>query len=336
MAQQGRIYTHNGSWMFNYKEPTFENGKKVWRNRYLRLASASDYSTVAQVEKQFVNTIRPIREKLDSAKHNPSTSQLVSDFIQNVYFPKQSTVNPVTGAAPLKDSTLYGYKHLFNRHVKPNLNGEVMREIDMGAAQKLLEKIAGSVSLSSRSLSHIKWFLKAVFDVARIERAYDAGLVNPFAEVKLPAVRKPRKPTRYASLDDVIDMIETLDEPAATVVSVAAFAGLRKSEIQGLRWEDLKNGELYVQRTAWRTTKVDESTKTAASKSSVPVIKILSKHLEAHRNGFPPEGFIFVGPKLGKPAGPSQSGESSHPACPAEMRRLQEVAISPFGREARM
>jgi integrase len=33
----------------------------------------------------------------------------------------------------------------------------------------------------------------------------------------------------------------------------------------------------------------------------VPVIPILAKHLEEHRNGFPAEGFIFTGAKLGRP-----------------------------------
>src|SRR5260370_5953871 len=95
-------------------------------------------------------------------------------------------------------------------------------------------------------------------------------------------------------------MIDVLDEPAATVVATAVFSGLRKAEIQGLRWEDLKGKELHVSRSAWRTTAVQE-VKTEASKGSAPVIPILAEHLEEHRNGFPNDGFIFVGPKMGKP-----------------------------------
>jgi len=142
--------------------------------------------------------------------------------------------------------------------------------------------------------------LKATFDVARMEGSYDATSINPFEEVKIPKASKQRQPTRYASLDTVLDMIDALDEPAATVVSVAAFSGLRKAEIQGLRWEDLKAGELHVQRSAWRTTAIQE-VKTETSKGAVPVIPILAEHLEGHRNGFPSDGFIFVGPKMGKP-----------------------------------
>lgn len=42
-------------------------------------------------------------------------------------------------------------------------------------------------------------------------------------------------------------------------------------------------------------------TKTKAAKASVPVLSVLAKHLEAHRNGFPLDGFIFAGPKKGLP-----------------------------------
>ncbi len=109
-----------------------------------------------------------------------------------------------------------------------------------------------------------------------------------------------REPTRYATLDAVLDMIDVLPDTAATVVAVAAFAGLRKSEIQGLQWEDLRDGELHITRSAWRTTTL-EDTKTAASNAPVPVLKILAQHLEAHRNGFPAKGFIFTGSKMGRP-----------------------------------
>jgi integrase len=75
---------------------------------------------------------------------------------------------------------------------------------------------------------------------------------------------------------------------------MAVFSGLRKSEIQGLR-------EIHVKRTAWRTTTIEQGTKTEASQGAVPVLPLLARHLEAHRKGFAGDGFIFEGPKLGRP-----------------------------------
>jgi integrase len=266
---------------------------KVWRDAYEKLAPVEQYKSAAQVEKDFARKLNELRGSVDSSKFTPSSTQLLADFIEKIYFPKQT--------AKLKPSTLYGYKHVFARHIKPLLSDERMVDFRLPTAQKFIERVAESRPLSTTTLHHVKWFLKAVFDVARAEGAYDVTSVNPFAEVKSPKGRKQKQPTRYATLDHVLDMIEVLEEPAATVVATAAFSGLRKSEIQGLRWEDLKGNELHVQRTAWRTTDVQESTKTDASKASVPVLKILAKHLKEHRDGLPGSGFIFVGAKLGRP-----------------------------------
>jgi integrase len=289
--QRGKIYKHHGQWTFRYKTATFERGVKVWKDAYKTLAPIATYETAAQVEKDFTRALNELRG-VHSSKFTEGVTQSVVDFLETTYFPKQ--------AEKLKPSTLFGYRHLYDRHVKPRLNGESMRDFTLPVAQKFLDKVAAATPLSSTSLRHVKWFLKAAFDVARMEGAYDAASINPFEEVKIPRASKRRQPTRYATLDTVLDMIDVLEEPAATVVATAAFSGLRKAEIQGLRWEDLKDGELHVQRSAWRTTKVQE-TKTEASKASVPVIALLAEHLEEHRNGFPNEGFIFVGPKMRKP-----------------------------------
>jgi integrase len=116
-----------------------------------------------------------------------------------------------------------------------------------------------------------QWFSVSVFNLAAQQGAFNPEAKNPFFHAAIPKTPQHRsKPTRPATLDQLLDMIDALDEPAATVVALAAFSGLRKSEIQGLRWEDLKGEELHVQRTAWRPTHVVEQTKTKASRGAVP------------------------------------------------------------------
>jgi integrase len=91
-------------------------------------------------------------------------------------------------------------------------------------------------------------------------------------------------------------MLEVLPEPARIVVATAALTGLRRSEIRGLKWGDLVNRNIYVNRTVWGA-KVQEKTKTVASKAPVPVVPVLQKWLEEHRIGQPQDGLMFVGPK---------------------------------------
>jgi integrase len=99
----------------------------------------------------------------------------------------------------------------------------------------------------------------------------------------------------------VLNALKKTDAAAMRVVAVAAFSGLRKSEIQGLRWEDLKDEEIHLQRTAWRSTKVEEGAKTEASLGAAPRLKVLRKHIETHRDGRASNGFVFVGGTMGKP-----------------------------------
>jgi integrase len=97
------------------------------------------------------------------------------------------------------------------------------------------------------------------------------------------------------SLADLQFFLEKLGEPERTIVGVAAFSGLRKSEIRGLQWADYNGTELSVRRAVWGTA-VDQ-TKTAESKSIVPVIAPLRKLLDAHRQRNGNGTWIFGGEK---------------------------------------
>ena len=290
--QKGKIYIKDNSWWFRFKTPVIQNGRKVWKDRYVRLASSKEFDSAAKVKKS--GLLAQYQNDLDTSGMTPSMMQTVNSFVENIYFPrKQGTLKP---------STLTGYKDFFRRNLKPAFERLRMCDMKLQVAQQILDGIAEqNPHLSPGALKHIKWLGVAIFDFAAQQGAFNEDAKNPFFEVAIPKTQHKPQPTRHATLDDVVAMIETLDEPAATVVAVAAFSGLRKSELQGLRWDDLKDDTLHVRRTAWRTTSVTETTKTEASEAPVPVIPILAKYLAAHRNGASADAFIFTGPKMGKP-----------------------------------
>lgn len=99
------------------------------------------------------------------------------------------------------------------------------------------------------------------------------------------------------SLADLQFFLKKLDEPARTVVATAAFSGLRESEVRGLQWSDYTGSELFIRRAVWRTH--TDQTKTAESKSVVPVISPLKKMLDAHRQRNGGSNWIFAGEKKG-------------------------------------
>jgi integrase len=92
-------------------------------------------------------------------------------------------------------------------------------------------------------------------------------------------------------------MLSVMPEPAATIFAVAAFTGLRRSELQGLRWEDYQSGQIRVSRSIWEGHVSDP--KAGSSKGAVPIIKQVADRLVFHRlrNGNPQEGPMFPNTK---------------------------------------
>jgi integrase len=76
--------------------------------------------------------------------------------------------------------------------------------------------------------------------------------------------------------------------------------GLRHGEIQGLLWENYRDGEMYVSRSIWNG-RITEP-KTRKGRAPVPVIRQLAARLELHRlrSGNPQGGPIFAN-VLGRP-----------------------------------
>jgi len=291
-VQKGKLYVKNNSWWFRFMTPVVVGGQRKWKDKYEKLAPAEQFASPKQVEKEFGNRIRELLGETESI--TAGTMQPVNDFIEQIYFPGKQNI--------LRPSTLAGYKDFYKRHLKPLFENYRMCDVKLPIAQQMLDSVArGNPHVSAGLLKHLKWLGVAIFDYAAQQGAFNPESKNPFSDVAIPRTQHVPKPSRYATLDDVVAMIHVLDEPAATVVALAAFSGLRKSEIQGLRWEDLKGDELYVRRSAWRPTHVIEETKTQASRAPVPVIPILAKYLRAHRNDTPGNEFIFSGAKIRRP-----------------------------------
>jgi integrase len=152
--------------------------------------------------------------------------------------------------------------------------------------------------LSRNTLKHVKSVVSAIFTLAK-QQAYFHG-ENP-ARDTVVSQKAPAPGETYAyTLDEVDAIMAALPESLSTAFAVAAYAGLRLGEIQGLQWQDYRNGSLYVTRAIWNGRV--NSPKTTKSCAPVPVIPRLGQLLEIHRlaTGNPSEGPIFRN-VLGRP-----------------------------------
>jgi len=192
-----------------------------------------------------------------------------------------------------KPSTTKFYKDTLGNHITNRVGDVTLREFNTRDAQSVLDAASG---LSHQSCLRIKTAMSALMSYA-LRLGFISGS-NPARESKAEGRRSTFKGHAY-TLQEIEWMLQHLGEPAKTVCAVAAFSGLRESEIRGLMWADYDGTELLVRRSVWRTA-ISE-TKTESSTGSVPVIEPLRKMLDAHKRRNGAGEFIFAGDKMHRP-----------------------------------
>jgi len=160
----------------------------------------------------------------------------------------------------------------------------------------------------------IKNFLRGVLTWAIADGQYEG--VNPMEESKAggwskkstaPKPKTEREIKIRASnehaytLVEVAEMLDKLPEPARTVCAVAAFTGLTRSELKGLKWTDYNGETINVQRKIWNGQV--GGTKTDAREAGIYVVPLLQKILKKYKDEFPTvgDGWVFRGNKLLRP-----------------------------------
>ena len=213
----------------------------------------------------------------------------IGDFVEQVYLPWT--------AAHRRPSTAKGYRDIWEDHLQPFCSAVWLKDARTYHVQSWLNQI-GAAKLSRNTLKHVKSVVSGIFTLAK-QQDYFQG-ENPARDSAInPKAAEPQETYAY-TLDEIQTILALLPEPAATAFAVAAFMGLRHGEIQGLLWENYRDGELYVSRSIWNGRVSDP--KTRKGRAPVPVIRPLADRLEMHRlrSGNHLKGSIFAN-SLGNP-----------------------------------
>jgi integrase len=283
--QQGQVFKRNGSWYVRFYRDEIQDGAPVRRRVCEKLARyGDDYRSKKDVLPLVADLLSPVND----GSQQPGSSLTIAEFIEHRYLPAREK--------KLRPSTMEDYRDIFKLHVKARLGEVRLREFHTRTGQHFFDKLADDLpELSHQRLLRIKAFLSGLFTYARQEDALRTA--NPMQGVKVGGRRY--KPVRQAyTLEEIQAMLAKLPPTAQTVVTVAAFTGLRESEIKGLRWEDYTGDEIRVVRSIWRShvgpTKTEES-----GENPVPVIPILRRALDQHHERHPGNGYIFTGERRG-------------------------------------
>lgn len=189
-----------------------------------------------------------------------------------------------------KPSVIRSYEQSLNLYVLEGLGGVPLDELRRADLQDLADKL----SSKGKSASTVSNALKPVRAICRRALDRDELAVNPTTGVRLPAIRSARATVVDSQM--AAELLEALDGEDRAIYATAFYAGLRKGELQALRWTDvdLAGGVLRVERS-WDEVEGAQEPKTRHSRRTVPLIPTLRDELLEHRmrQGRDGSGLVF-------------------------------------------
>jgi integrase len=282
--QSGYIYKRGGWWVLRYRENVLEYGELKRRQLAKQIEQiAPEHMRLKRPPPEIEDKAKTLLQPLNNRTYTPEATQTLGSFVENVYFPNLETQK--------RASTVKGYRARWASQLKPRCASYRLRDFRTSDAQRILGDVARENPLLLRStLHHLRSLLSAIFKHA-IQQGYLNG-PNPIREVGIP--NAPEGEDTYAySLEEITRILLYLPQPAYTITALAAFTGLRRSELAGQLWENYDGDELRVTQSVWEGH-VNEP-KTRRSKAPVPIIPALARILNAYRDrcGSPKSGPMF-------------------------------------------
>jgi integrase len=205
-------------------------------------------------------------------------------------------------AAGLERSTLDQYRQHLDRHIVPLIGAVKLSRLTVPMVRGFEDKLA--LDRSAAMVRKVRSSLGAI-----LADAQERGLVGQNVVRALRARRRRGQESRadkrqkgklkvgvdIPTPDEIRAIVKVLDGRWRPLLLTAIFAGLRGSELRGLRWADidLKRSELCVRQRADRYDAIGRP-KTEAGERSVPLPPMLVAALRAHRLAQPPGALDLV------------------------------------------
>jgi integrase len=142
-----------------------------------------------------------------------------------------------------------------------------------------------------RTISHAKWVASGIYKIAVAQGFASA---NPWPDAQCLVKTPPATETEAYSITEALGILAVLDRVDANLAfALACFLGMRKGEIQVLRWEDFVGDGVRIERAMSRKEALNE-TKTGKARMGLviePVKSLLATWREMWGN--PTSGWLF-------------------------------------------
>jgi integrase len=227
------------------------------------------------------------RRRLGTLAQLDAGAELLNEYVTAVWVP--------VFAAQLAPKTRATYSAIYDRHIAPTLGSVPLRELTPEAiARWQADRLARGVGPSAvrKALALLGSILQRAVEAGRIPR-------NPARLVR--KARLPRRAEVRPLPPATVERMRSASSPRdATLLSVLAYAGLRPGEALALRWGDVRDRTLLIERSV--SLGVEKDTKTAAHRT-VRLLAPLSRDLAEWRlrQGRPGDDELIFAGHNGRP-----------------------------------
>ena len=172
----------------------------------------------------------------------------------SVAIPKQDTVGEYitywlndVKALECRSTTFYGYKNIVENHIVPYLGNVKMQKLSAQHINRYSSYLSKQKGLSNNTIKKHQDLLKSMLYTAKAEKL----IINNFME-DMKLIESEQKVVEVYRLDQVEKLFAELKgHPIELGVKLALYLGLRRGEINGLKWEnvDIENHVIYIRET---------------------------------------------------------------------------------------
>jgi integrase len=252
-TQEGYLRKRFGAWHLSYYITV--GGQRKLKSHRL----CDDTQTKSQA-KQLRNEF--LRTQVNIGVENSGPMGVV-EFWDTVYLPFIESSN-------LKPATVWGYKQVWNQHLKNHFGTTHLSDYKTHMMSILLTGLAKTYR--PRTLNSIKWLASAIFAHAVATGKCET---NPIRDAMVLGKTLGHGATKSYTLEEMENVISALVErvDAQLVMALSFFAGMRKGEIQGLQWADIDEDFIHIRRAFSRG--VVGTPKSKKSLRAIPVIQLV-------------------------------------------------------------
>lgn len=215
-------------WVLRIRRDRFEQGDHCRVEERIKLAPAT--MSAQEVKKIAAEYMRPLNQGLETIGSATNFQTYVDETYIPVVLPLMAT------------TTQDRYNGVIRNYLSPAFGNLCLRDLTTLTVQRFFSGM--KQALSHESKDKIRDVLSSILGSAV---QYGLLVKNPVEGVRLPADKKGKRTAKpHISPEQFEQLLSSVPEPYATMVYTAVYAGLRISELIGLRWEDVHADSITI------------------------------------------------------------------------------------------